>query len=193
MKNAALLTPNEVAALANTSKSVVEKALEQKVLTSPGSRHGSPRLLPLYAVAVAAAVKSLGRRLSVKDKRLVARKLERLSPAALKTAKIEVHPCVVVHVGSLSRRAVERAERYTSARDALIETVEGVRGGRPVIKGTRLTVSAIYGRLSSGDSIDELMKDYPDIPRKAFEAAYVYGKTHPQIGRPSLGGAEKFA
>ena len=75
----------------------------------------------------------------------------------------------------------------------MIETVEGVRGGRPVIKGTRLTVSAIYGRLSSGDSIDELMKDYPDIPRKAFEAAYVYGKTHPQIGRPSLGGAEKFA
>ena len=37
----ALLTPNEVAALAATSKTVVEKALEQKVFAArPGS--GSP-------------------------------------------------------------------------------------------------------------------------------------------------------
>jgi uncharacterized protein (DUF433 family) len=185
MQNAALLTPNEVAALADTSKTVVEKVLEQKVLACSRSPHASPRLLPLYAVAVAAAVKSLGRRLTVNDKKLVARKLAQLSPAALKTAEIEVSPWVVVHVGSLARHAVERAERYTSARDSLIEAVEGVQGGRPVIKGTRLTVSAIYGRLSSGDSTDDLMRDYPDIPREAFEAAFVYGKTHPRIGRPA--------
>src|SRR5208282_3885098 len=80
--------------------------------------------------------------------------------------------------------AVERAERYAKARDAFIETVDGVQGGRPVIKGTRLTVSAIYGRLSSGDSVDDLAEDYPDIPREAFEAAFLYGKTHPQVGRP---------
>jgi uncharacterized protein (DUF433 family) len=191
MQNAALLTPNEVAVLANTSKTVVEKALEQKVLGRPRSSRARPRLLPLYAVAVAAAVKSLGRRLTVNDKKLVARRLAQLSPAALKTAEIEVSPCVVLHVGSLTRQAIERAERYTSARDALIEAVEDVQGGRPVIKGTRLTVSAIYGRLSSGDSIDDLIEDYPDIPRNAFEAAYVYGKTHPRIGRPETRRAGK--
>jgi uncharacterized protein (DUF433 family) len=127
----------------------------------------------------------------VNDKKLVARRLAQLSPAALKTAEIEVSPCVVLHVGSLTRQAIERAERYTSARDALIEAVEDVQGGRPVIKGTRLTVSAIYGRLSSGDSIDDLIEDYPDIPRNAFEAAYVYGKTHPRIGRPETRRAGK--
>ena len=46
----------------------------------------------------------------------------------------------------MTREAVEQAERYAKARDAFIETVDGVQGGRPVIKGTRLTVSAIYGR-----------------------------------------------
>ena len=53
-----------------------------------------------------------------------------------------------------------------------------------MIKGTRLTVSAICGCLSSGDFVGDLVKDYPDIPREAFEAAFLYGKTHPQFGRP---------
>jgi uncharacterized protein (DUF433 family) len=184
MSYAALLTPNEVAALAETSKTVVEKALEQKALTSPHGGRANRRLLPLHAVALAVAVKALGRRLTVNDKKRVARELARLSPAALKTAEIEVAPSVFVHVGSMTREAIERAERYAKARDAFIETVDGVQGGRPVIKGTRLTVSAIYGRLSSGDSVDDLAGDYPDIPREAFEAAFLYGKTHPQVGRP---------
>jgi uncharacterized protein (DUF433 family) len=182
----AFLTLNEVAALAATSKTVIEKALEQKVFSVRRGTAGDRRLLPLHAVAVAAAAKSLGRRLTVNDKKLVARKLATLSPAALKTAEIEVAPAVVLHVGSLARDAVERAERYAADRDAFIEIVEGVQGGRPVIKGTRLTVSAIHGRLSSGDAIETLMEDYPDIPRRAFEAALLYAQTHPQVGRPVL-------
>jgi uncharacterized protein (DUF433 family) len=193
MSAAALLTPNEVAALAGTSKIVVEKALEQKVLGLPRGKRAKRRLLPLHAVALAVAVKSLGRRLTVNDKKLVARELARLSPSDLKTAKIEVAPSVVVHVGSLTREAVERAERYAAARDFFIEIVKGVQGGRPVIKGTRITVSAIHGRLASGDSVDDLMEDYPDIPREAFEAAFLYGKTHPQVGRPAVHHADRAA
>lgn len=179
----ALLTPNEVAVLSETPRTIVEKALEQKVF---GRARAGRRLLPLHAVVLAAAVKSLGRRLSINDKKVVARKLAALSPAALKTAEIEVAPAVVLHLGTLTAAAIERAERYTADRDAFIETVEGVQGGRPVIKGTRLTVSAIHGRLNAGDSIEELMEDYPDLPRRAFEAAHLYAKTHPQVGRPVL-------
>lgn len=60
MSNAALLTPNEVAALADASKTVVEKALEQKALRSPSGARANGRLLPLHAVALAVAVKSPG-------------------------------------------------------------------------------------------------------------------------------------
>jgi hypothetical protein len=35
--------------------------------------------------------------------------------------------------------------------------------------------------------------DYPDIPREAFEAAFIYGKTHPQVGRPVSRRASKAA
>jgi len=41
------------------------------------------------------------------------------------------------------------------------------------------------GRLTSGDTIDILKEDYPDIPRQAFEAAFLYAQTHPQVGRPA--------
>jgi len=86
-----LLTPNEVAVLANTPKSVVEKVVEQKILASPQTARSRRRSLPLYTVAVAAAAaKSLGRRLTVGDKKLVARELAGLSPAALKTAECKI-------------------------------------------------------------------------------------------------------
>jgi hypothetical protein len=35
--------------------------------------------------------------------------------------------------------------------------------------------------------------DYPDISREAFEAAFIYGKTHPQVGRPVSRRASKTA
>ena len=38
--------------------------------------------------------------------------------------------------------------------------------GKPVIKGTRIPVSQILGALSAGDSIEELLQDYPSITRE---------------------------
>jgi uncharacterized protein (DUF433 family) len=114
--------------------------------------------------------------------------LGKLPASALKSAEIEVAPAVIVRVGLLAREAIERAERYAADRDAFIEMAEGVQGGRPVIKGTRLTISAIHGRLASGDTIKTLAEDYPDLPRRAFEAAFLYAETHPQVGRPVTSG-----
>lgn len=187
MMSPALLSPSEVAALAGASKVVVEKAMEQRVLGPVRPRHegaGARRLLPLHAVALAATVKSLGRRLSVSDKRLVARSLAGLTATALKAAEVEVTPGIIVRVGVLASSAIERAERYLADRESFIESTVGVMGGRPVIRGTRITVSAVHGRLLAGETIEDLIEDYPDIPRAAFEAASFYAQTHPQVGRP---------
>ena len=56
----------------------------------------------------------------------------------------------------------------------LIARIEGVMGGRPVIRGTRITVASVQGRVSGGDSIEDLMVDYPDVTRDALEAALGY-------------------
>jgi uncharacterized protein (DUF433 family) len=47
--------------------------------------------------------------------------------------------------------------------------------GKPVIKGTRVLVSNILSALASGDSIDKLLKDYPNISREDIAAALQFG------------------
>ena len=61
-------------------------------------------------------------------------------------------------------------------------------GGVPIIKGTRIPVYAVSGRLADGDTVDDLLEDYPEIPREAFVAADIYARTHPERGRPVAAG-----
>ncbi len=43
--------------------------------------------------------------------------------------------------------------------------------GKPVIKGTRVLVSTLLGALSGGDSIEDLLNDYPNISKEDIAAA----------------------
>lgn len=83
---------------------------------------------------------------------------------------------------------VEVAHAYLADRKRYITTDPGIFGGVPIIKGTRIPVYAIHGRLAGGDMIDDLLDDYPDIPREAFIAADIYARTHPERGRPVAAG-----
>lgn len=46
--------------------------------------------------------------------------------------------------------------------------------GKPIISGTRITVQTIFGFLAAGDSIDELLENYPALSRSDVEAAFDY-------------------
>ena len=52
---------------------------------------------------------------------------------------------------------------------------EKIRGGKPVIKGTRVPVDLILGKLAGGMTYEELMKEY-DITQKDILAALEYGE-----------------
>ena len=43
--------------------------------------------------------------------------------------------------------------------------------GKPVIRGTRVLVSTILGALGAGDSIEDILSDYPNICRDDLDAA----------------------
>ncbi|MDR4497017.1 MAG: DUF433 domain-containing protein [Candidatus Scalindua sp.] len=47
--------------------------------------------------------------------------------------------------------------------------------GKPVIKGTRVLVSNILGALGAGDSIEEVLEDYPNITREDINASLTFG------------------
>jgi uncharacterized protein (DUF433 family) len=43
--------------------------------------------------------------------------------------------------------------------------------GKPVIKGTRVLVSTLLGALAGGDSVHEVLEDYPNVTREDIDAA----------------------
>lgn len=38
-------------------------------------------------------------------------------------------------------------------------------GGVPIVRDTRVTVTAVLGQLASGQSIDQILEDYPYLER----------------------------
>ena len=43
--------------------------------------------------------------------------------------------------------------------------------GKPVIRGTRVQISTLLGALSGGDSIEDILEDYPNLSREDVYAA----------------------
>lgn len=49
-----------------------------------------------------------------------------------------------------------------------------VMGGRPCIRGMRLTVGVIVGLLGAGHSADDILRDYPYLEKDDIQAALAY-------------------
>jgi uncharacterized protein (DUF433 family) len=53
----------------------------------------------------------------------------------------------------------------------LIVSDPGVMMGKPVIKGTRITVELILDKLAAGETIEQILDAYPHLTREAVQAA----------------------
>ena len=58
-----------------------------------------------------------------------------------------------------------------------IETNPKIMLGKPVIKGTRITVEIILKKLAQDISVDEILRDYPGLTRDDIQAALSYAAT----------------
>lgn len=58
-----------------------------------------------------------------------------------------------------------------------IEVDEKVRFGKPVIKGTRVPVDLILGKLAGGMTYEEVMTEY-DLTKEDVLAALMYASKH---------------
>jgi len=61
--------------------------------------------------------------------------------------------------------------------DSLLTRIElnpKIMLGKPVIKGTRITVEIILNKLSQNISIDEILTDYPRLAKEDIQAAIAY-------------------
>lgn len=47
--------------------------------------------------------------------------------------------------------------------------------GKPVIKGTRIPVYQILSSLASGETVEEILSDYPSLEEEDIRAALAFG------------------
>jgi uncharacterized protein (DUF433 family) len=60
-------------------------------------------------------------------------------------------------------------------------TIEpGKRGGKPCIRGLRITVWDVLGWLGSGMTEDEILDEHPDLEKADFSAVYQFAV---EVGR----------
>jgi uncharacterized protein (DUF433 family) len=47
-------------------------------------------------------------------------------------------------------------------------------GGEPVFKGTRVTLRTVLASLAAGDSVEEVLTDFPSLKREDIQAAIAF-------------------
>lgn len=185
------LTINETAHLAGVPTRLVEKSVETGILrpkkVADVLTRRPTRRLPLAAVPFLSAISDEWLRdLPVaRKRRLWTLVSSRSLTAGERLRELRLNDTMTLDLESLAGMRTRTAHAYRVARDAHLAADPDILGGTPVIRGTRLTVYAILGRLEGGDTIADLLEDYPDIPEAALHAAATYAKTHPLRGRPS--------
>jgi uncharacterized protein (DUF433 family) len=61
-----------------------------------------------------------------------------------------------------------------------------VMGGKPCIRGMRITVSRILSQLGAGETINELLADYPYLEREDVIQAIRFGAALAEVREVSL-------
>jgi len=67
--------------------------------------------------------------------------------------------------------------RRTSMVDPMNERISikpDVCNGRPVVRGTRITVQTVLEFLAAGDSVEEVLEEYPKLTRADVQACLNY-------------------
>ncbi len=56
----------------------------------------------------------------------------------------------------------------------LIISDPNIMMGKPVIKGTRITVELILEKTANGESIDQILSEHPRLTKQAIQACFAF-------------------
>ena len=55
--------------------------------------------------------------------------------------------------------------------EPLIASDPRIMVGKPVIRGTRITVQLILNKIAAGQTVEQILEDYPHLTREGIKAA----------------------
>ena len=178
---ATLYSPTEAAYIVGRPVKAVQKAIDEGNIASRRLRRGGavvrqvgePELVYLRLLREVSGVL-----LPAAKKHVYRRLREERNGASIVT----LGP-ITVDVSDARRDVAARAERLSKAR-SLVVSEPGIRGGEPVLRGTRIPVHMLAELVKQGASAEELLEDYPSLDRERLEAGLTYAEAYPKRGRP---------
>ncbi len=191
MSAALSLTPKEVATLAGTTEKAVRNEIASGTVTALATPRGRAvrRSFDDRAVFYFTLLRRLSLPVPAEDRRDLYRVLTEDLPACgrwTRTARGGLRHADLVTVNTAPVRA-EIARRLGLYRRGLarIESRRDVLGGKPVFKGTRLSVCHVGGMVANGVPVEEIKEDCPNLSEDDIAFAALYARMRPGPGRPA--------
>ncbi len=192
------VTPVEAAWLTELSPKVINATIDRgelKAVKSRGAAKKRVRNLGPADVLYLMLRKELAAVLSASAKRELYQRLTEARLGVLSDEKspigkqcdVEIQLAGGVIRIELKSTCSRLAKRWRALRTAtqIVVSDPNIRGGEPVIRGTRVPVYMIADLVKQGADFREILEDYPLLDAQMVEAALAYTQTKPKRGRPS--------
>lgn len=177
-------TPSEAAAISGLGLRSIQREIDEgPVSGARAARAGHRRRLSERDLLYFLLVKDFEKLFSKHGKQLIYKAVRGCLPpikdAAVKSASVlgllDVQKARSELTGQLARLAKAKA---------MVASDSEIRGGEPVIKGTRIGVYEVATMLQRGASREEILSGYPTLRPEHLELAVIYAKAYPRRGRP---------
>jgi uncharacterized protein (DUF433 family) len=177
MQGAVSLTLNEAGYVVGQSSRAINRAVDRGVIRAKTQRRGKARLRKVGAAELRfLAITSLVEKdLTPSARRKVYEAVRRL-PAEAPRLVLGV---MELKLTDIDQRISERLQRLERVK-ALVDDGQGTD---PMLRGTAVPVYAVAA-LARGQSVKEIIEDYPGLTSAQVEAAVEYAKVYPKPGRP---------
>ena len=183
---------NEAAIATGVSARKINRLIDDAVLPkSVCTKVGTRRALRAFAVPMVSFGASDGAKLSKRMRLEAMRMIEKFTkenwprlcnePEHARLLRFE-SGCIIICLGEPVSAAMAGLNQLSDALYRIVKEPK-VRGGLPVVRGTRISVYEIADALLS-DGLEIALEDFPVLSREDAEAAALYARAHPRTGRP---------
>ena len=190
---------NEAAVATGVSARKINRLIDDAVLPkSVCTKVGTRRALRAFAVPMVSFGASDGAKLSKRMRLEAMRMIEKFTkenwprlcnePEHARLLRFE-SGCIIISLGEPVSAAMEGLNQLSDALYRIVKEPK-VRGGLPVVRGTRISVYEIADALLS-DGLEIALEDFPVLSREDAEAAALYARAHPRTGRPLTGSGSR--
>lgn len=173
-----VLTIAEAAYAAELPRKTVEQTVDRGEVKALKTR-GRARRLGWQAAVYLRVRNSAGDLLTTKARR---RLYDALSGQGAEIEQVDIGP-LTVRTTEAAARVRARMREIQSARRAVVID-PGIRGGEPVVRGTRIPVQMLVDLVRAGVSRERILEDYPALTARRLEDTLRWAKLYPRVGRP---------